>query len=301
MEKIIIAGGSGFLGKKLKKMFRDKNYDVKILSRTPNPSEPDQIYWDAFNPGTWQDELEGALAIINLTGKNINCRFTPDNMLQLLNSRLYSTKIIGKTIEKQTNPPKIWIQAGAVGFYGDRDNQLVDETSVAGAGFLADMCINWESIFNHYKNEKTRKVLFRIGVVLDKNEGAFPKLKKVTSMFLGARIGNGMQYQSWIHIDDLMNLFLFAIENHSVAGTFNAVAPEAIRNTEMMRTLRKSLNKPFTPPVPAFLIKLVGKITKLPVDLALDSVKADASKIIECGFSFKYREFSEAVKDLVKD
>lgn len=296
-DKIIIAGGSGFIGKRLISLLNSKGFnEIVILSRN-NVSHNNikTVIWDGRNQGEWQKELEGAKAIINLSGKSVNTRFTPENKREILDSRLYSTKAIGKAIENCQIPPEIWIQAGAIGFYGNSGSLLKSEDSDPGTGFLADLCINWEAIFNASKCSSTRKVLFRIGFVLDNLEGGLPLLTKITKYFLGGKIGDGMNYISWIHIDDLLNIILFALENNNLQGIFNAVSSKPLTNEDLMNKLRKALRRPWCPPAPLFMVKLVSKFTGVPAELILNSNNISNKKLLESGFTFKYQTMDEAI------
>lgn len=297
-NKIVIAGGSGFIGKKLINALVDCGFsEIIVLSRKmQNIKNVRTVLWDGKTLGDWTNELENTKVIINLSGKSINTRFTPKNKLELLNSRLFSTKIIGKAIKQAKHPPEIWIQAGAIGYYGDSDVYERYETHEPGTGFLADMCINWESIFNSFTLESTRKVLLRIGFVIDKNEGGFPTLVKMTKNFLGGHIGSGISYMSWIHIDDLVNIIIESIDNYNYEGTINAVAPAPVSNKKFMKVLRKNLGRPWVPPAPVFLVKLISKIFSLPAEVILNSNNVVPQKLKSLGFEYKYKDINSAIK-----
>lgn len=257
-RRVVIAGGSGFIGRVVAKELYLRHYDVVVLTRTPRVRTSDirEIAWDGKTSGAWAAELDGAFAVINLTGKNIDCPHTPENLRVIAASRVDSVNALAAACARATVPPRVWVQAGAVGFYGDAGDALCDEKFPAGKGKLADICRQWEDAFASANLPRTRKITLRIGMVLGTGGGAFPVLSRMTRWFLGGAAGKGTQYISWIHLADLMRMMVLCVERENLAVTANAVAPNPVTNAEFMRELRRALGRPWSPPAPVFAVKL---------------------------------------------
>jgi len=299
-KRIVIAGGSGFIGSALAKEWVKRGCEVIVLTRSPRP-RPDgvkEVEWDGDHLGEWIQHLGGAEAVINLAGKNINCPHTPENLRELAASRVKPVGAIGVAISHIAQPPKVWVQASAIGFYGDRGGQVCDEQSPAGSDALADICEQWEGGFEAVKVPKTRKVLLRIGFVLGRDGGALPVLAKLTRWFLGGRAGSGKQFISWVHIADLVRMFADAVERETVAGTFNAVGPNQVTNEKFMACLREVLHRPWSPPAPVWAIRIGARWMGSEPSLALAGCRAAPGRWTEAGFSFQFTELSRALKDL---
>ena len=301
-KRIVIAGGSGFIGGALAKEFTARGFEVVVLTRSPRQraDQVREVEWNGEHVGEWIAQLDGAEAVINLTGKTINCPHTPENLREIIDSRVKSVKAVAGAIFHVKVPPRVWAQASAVGYYGDTGNVPRDENSPAGKGALADICQQWEGAFATANVPQTRKVTLRIGVVLGQNDGALPVLSKMTKFFLGGAAGNGRQYISWIHIQDLVAMFVTAVTNEKLSGTFNAVGPQPVTNAEFMRTLRRVLHRPWSPPAPAFAIKLGARLMKTEASLALVSQRCVPRKFQEAGFRFRFGEVSHALKELLR-
>ncbi len=295
MGKIIIAGGTGLIGSALSSELERRGHEVLLLSRTPAEA---RIVWDGVHSGEWAEELIDCQAIINLAGSPISVKFTQANRKEIIASRLNPTGAIGnaiQTVSHKTTPP-LWINASAVGYFGDAADQLCDETSPQGTGFLSSVCSQWENGCLEHP-AKCPKTIVRIGVVLSRDGGAFPKLQTLTKAFLGGHIGNGQQYISWIHIDDLVNLFCWLIEN-SKTGIYNGTAPKPATNAELMIELRRAESRPWSPPVPAPLLRLIGATIGPDASLLLGSTRAVPTAAQSQGFAFEYPTIQEALQDL---
>ena len=298
-RRIVIAGGSGFIGCALTEAFRAQGDDVTILTRSPQAvtRAAREVFWDGRQAGEWRQWLDGADALINLTGKNINCPHTPENLRAITASRVDSVKALAAACAQVPNPPKIWVQASATGFYGDTGNRLCDVASPVGTGSLADICQAWEEAFNAV-NPGPRKVTLRIGFVLGREGGAFPVLSRLTRLFLGGAAGNGQQFISWIHLNDLERMFLAAVADEKLSGIYNAVAPEPVTNAEFMRALRRAWHRPWSPPVPAFALKLGTKLLGSEPTLVLMSQRCAARRFTETGFTFQFPKLASALANL---
>ena len=299
-KKIIIAGGSGFIGTALAREFSRRGYAVMVLTRSPRERKDGarEISWDAETVGAWAEQLEGATAVINLTGKNINCPHTPENLRSLTASRVNSVQALAAAIGKAKTPPPVWVQASATGFYGDTKAILCDEATASGQDALAKIGRDWEAAFTAANLGSIRKVTLRIGFVLGRESGALPVLAKLTKLFLGGSVGNGRQFISWLHLADLVQMFVAAVEQKNLSGTFNAVAPNAVTNAEFMRELRRILHRPWSPPAPVFAVKFGARLMGSEPTLALVSQRSEPKRFREAGFQFQYSDISSALRDL---
>jgi len=304
-KRIVLAGGSGFLGQALAKELLQRDYEVVVLTRELRERDEDdevkEVEWDGENPGEWTKCLDGAEAVVNLAGRNINCRHTPENLREITESRVNAVRAIAAAICHVKRPPRVWVQAGAVGFYGNCRDQWCYETTPNGQNSLAEVCRLWEKACHAAALLHTRRVLFRIGLVLGRDGGALPILAHLTKWFLGGAAGSGKQYISWIHLADLTQMFMQAIEpDNYLAGTYNAVAPNPATNAEFMCTLRRTLYRPWCPPVPAWAVKLGSRLTQTEPSLALDGCRCASKRFLESGFEYKFPDLRGALKNIYR-
>jgi hypothetical protein len=318
MKRIVIAGGSGFIGRALAKEFLARNFEIVVLTRSPRKRADGvrEVAWDGGHVGEWMQFLDGADAVINLTGKNINCPHTPENLRGITASRVGSVNAIAAAISQIKKPPRVWVQASATGFYGDTGDIACDESAPVGSDTLANVCRQWEAAFRGGDASSpqvalsqagcdegvaaTRKVALRIGFVLGRDGGALPVLSRLTKWFLGGAAGSGRQYISWIHLADLVRMFVTAVENENLSGTFNAVAPNAVTNAEFMRELRRVLHRPWSPPAPEFAVRIASRLMGSEASLALVSQRCAPKKFLEAGFQFQFAELVPALNDLCR-
>ena len=300
MRRVIVAGGSGFIGSSLSQALVRSGREVVVLSRTGNAAAGMRgVEWDARTLGPWQRELEGAEAVVNLTGRPIACRWTAENCREIVASRVDSATVLGKAIAACTTPPKTWINASAVGAYGDSgEEERTEDDGVGGAGgFLAEVCRVWEQAADDADTPQTRRVKLRIGFVLARDGGALPVLAKLTRLFLGGQADVGRQYVSWIHIDDLVGLKLWLLDSE-LGGLVNATAPKPVTNKAMMAALRTVLHRPWSPPVPGFLLRGIGKMVGPDADLVLHGQRVIPQRALAGGFKFCRPELDEALAEL---
>jgi len=299
-KRLVIAGGSGFIGRALTGEFSARGFEVVVLTRSPRQRADGVVEaeWDGAQTGAWMALLDGADAVINLVGKNINCPHTPENLRDITASRVDSVKAIAVAIARAKSPPHVWGQASAVGFYGDTGDVARDESSPAGNDALAEVCRQWEAAFTLADVPQTRKVTLRIGFVLGRDGGALPLLSKMTRCFLGGAAGSGRQYISWIHLTDLTAMFATAVTDEKMSGTFNAVAPNAVTNAEFMRELRRALHRPWSPPAPEFAVKLGTRLMGSEASLALVSQRCVPKRFLETGFKFRFADVAGALNNL---
>lgn len=298
--KVVLAGGTGFLGRALAKKLDETGYEAVVLSRKYKPvAGAREVRWDGKTVGEWAEELEGAAAVINLSGAPVAKRWTPACRELIVSSRVEPTRAIGEAILACKAPPSVWINASAVGIYGDAGDQLLNEDSKLGDDFLATTTIAWEKAATDFSLPATRLVLPRIGVVLGEGGGAFDLLLKLTRCFLGGHLGDGKQWLSWIHVDDLTGIVLWAMEHPGIHGPVNAVAPAPERNRDFMIELRRAARRPWSPPVPAFAIRIAEKFGGPPSDPALASTRASAEKALQAGYRFQFPALRQALEQLV--
>lgn len=301
MGKLIIAGGSGSLGQRLIAYLSDSFDDIVILTRrTPGThSDHREVQWDGQNQGAWCQELESAKVVINLSGKSIQCRFTEANKKALTDSRVLSTRAIGKCIADCERPPLLWINASGAAIYPNSlTRPMTEVVEEQGEGFKAQLSVAWEAAAMEHKLEHSRQVIMRITPVLDQSSGMYPTLKQLSKYRLGGPAGRGDQIVSWIHHEDFCRATRFLIEDKRQKGVFNLAAPDARPNRSFMRALRKSLNVLIGLPAPAFGIKLSQYLTGVDPSLILDSSYVYPKRLLEAGFEFKFNNLDDAFEDL---
>ena len=304
MKKIVLAGGSGFLGQALARSVLADGYEVVVLSRGAAP--PDAIGrfvpWDGKNLGDWKSELEGAEALFNLTGRSVDCRYTQENRDLILNSRVDSTRVLGEAIGACDQIPKVWLNSSTATVYEDRrgDREPHDETSEDfGTGFSVGVAQSWEKAFEESSVEGLRKVALRVSIVLGKDGGAFPVMKRFAEFGLGGAQGPGNQWMSWLHIDDWVGVARFLMENQSVDGPVNLAAPNPVTNDFFMREMRKR----FAPlgiglPAPSLFVRIGAFFLRTAPELVLKSRKVVSATLAESGYSFKYPDLGQAIRNL---
>lgn len=302
MSKVVIAGGSGFIGSALGRRFDAVGRPVVILSRRERPPRGNirTVAWDGRTVGAWAGELEGATLLINLAGASISMAWTPENQKLILDSRVESARVLGKVVASLGAPPARWINASAVGIYGDTGDRIADEDTPPGPpDFLTETCRQWEAAAQEACPSQVPLSLLRIGVVQGTEGGSFPVLYKLARAFLGGSPGSGKQWLSWIHLDDLVEAILF-IEANQLDGTVNGVAPNPVRMAEFMRALREAAHRPWSPPIPAPFLRLAEKLGSPPADLVLMSQRVAPRRLTAADFPFRFPTLEPALADLAK-
>lgn len=296
--KILITGATGLIGNALVKKLLFKGYQVTILSRNKNAYLPgvDSYFWDPSKQEIAHESIGTADAIINLAGAGIaDKRWSASYKQMILSSRIQATKLLVDKLATIPNKVKTLINASAVGYYGaNTNNDWMTETSPAGNDYLADVVRKWEMEAFRAKSLRVRTIALRTGIVLSALGGALPKLALPVRLGLGAAFGTGNQYISWIAMEDLINMYVHALENPSVEGIYNAVSPQPVTNLEFTKKLAKHFRRPlFLPNIPEWAIKLlVGEMA----DTLVGGNLASADKIVKTGFQFEYAELENAIK-----
>lgn len=302
-KRIILAGGSGFLGRELAAKLERLGAEPVILSRTPDcyDGAGRALFWDGRTlSGSWKSEIEGAEAIINLTGKNVNCRPTARNREIIRESRVNSVRVLGEAVRKVHSPPQAWIQATSLAIYGDAGDRVCDETAPVAVGFPANVCTAWEDELTRAILPDIRLVVLRIGFVLGTSGGALPFLVRLVKWGLGGSIGSGNQWISWLHLDDMLALFSEALENPAMVGVYHATTPNPERNREFMRKLRLVLKRPWSPPAPALAVKIGAPILGSDPKIALTGRRCIPARLAETGFIFSYPHLEPALRALYR-
>ena len=271
-----------------------------VLSRTPRKGHRRwrEVYWDGRTLGAWANEFEGADAVVNMTGKNVNCRYTPMTLREINASRVDSVTIVGEAIRRCGNPPKAWVQTGSLAIYGDAGDRECDENAAHGEGIPVDTCLRWERSFEDAPTPATRRVWLRISFVLGRSGGALSMLETLTRWFLGGSVGSGKQFISWIHEKDMMRLFQRAIDDSTMVGVYNATGPNSVTNAEFMSEMRRVLRRPWSPPIPAWLVPFGCWLMRTEPVLALTGRRGVPMRLSEQGFTFDYPRLGDALADL---
>lgn len=300
MEKVLITGGSGIVGKHLSHKLQERGYSVAILSRAKMPTAGVMVYtWNLYSNEIEEKAINNVDYIIHLAGANIGeKRWTKARKRLIVDSRVKTAELIFKKVKEQNKGLKAFISASAVGYYGTiTSDKIFKETDLPSDDFLGNTCKEWESIVDRFKELKIRTVKIRTGVVLTEKKGALSKIIAPVKIGIGSAIGSGKQYMPWIHIDDLCEIYIKAIEDKQMNGAYNAVAPDHKTNKDFTKILASVLNKPFWfPKIPASLMKLIfGEMSVL----LLKGSRVSADKILEAGFKFQFPDLKSALTNLI--
>ncbi|MEN7547149.1 TIGR01777 family oxidoreductase [Rapidithrix thailandica] len=302
MKKIVVAGGSGFLGEVLKKYFKSKYQEIVILSRSTQAPENNIRYvqWDGKSLGSWAETLDGCEVLINLAGKSVDCRYTPRNKQLIYDSRLDSTRVLGEAVQACQCPPQVWINSSSATIYRHAQDRAMDETQgEIGSGFSVDVVKKWEKAFWSVETPQTRKLALRTAIVLGKKLGALQPLKRLTQAGMGGKQGDGNQYFSWIHERDFARVVEYLIQEQNLQGVVNVSAPNPIPNKELMQTMRKIIGAPFGIPLGKNLLELGAKVIQTETELILKSRWVIPRKLQENGFRFHFSDIHAALEDLL--
>jgi uncharacterized protein len=303
-RQVIVAGGSGLIGRKLIDKLLQARHEVIVLSRKPEnvhkifPAVRVE-FWDAKTSSVLVNIFDGAGAVINLTGESIAAKLWSSMQKQrILSSRIDSTCAIVNAIEQTRHRPSVLLNASAVGYYGNVPEGEVTEAYPKGNGFLPNVCKQWEEEAQKAQELGVRVVLLRTGIVLDKNEGALHKLLLPFRMFIGGPLGNGRQWFPWIHVWDEVNAILYAMEHEQINGPINLAAPQSMRMIEFCNALGSVLRRPSWLPVPEFTLRLM--LGEMAEPLLFQSQKIIPMKLLEAGFKFQFPNLENALQDILR-
>ena len=294
-KKIVIAGGTGFVGQYLQKKFTDAGYDVIIISR-----QQSHVNWD--NKTLIIETLENAVMLINLAGKSVDCRYNEKNKKEIYDSRIDTTKILGEAILKCKNPPPLWINSSTATIYRHaEDRPMTESAGEIGSGFSVDVATNWEKSFFNFSLPFTRQVALRMAIVLGKDGGVIMPLKNLIRFGFGGKQGNGKQMFSWIHIEDLFRIITFIQQHNELTGVLNTAAPNPVSNKTLMQLLRKNMGMAFGLPAGVWLLKMGAVIIQTETELILKSRWVIPERLSEAGFQFQYPYMDKALKNILSE
>lgn len=301
MAKVLIAGGTGLIGSRLSLLLTEKGYQVTHLSRNPKSDSPYPAYhWDPSKGVMDENAIVESDYIINIAGAGIaDARWTDARKKLIINSRVQGNHLLLTTLQETGHSPKAFISGAAIGYYGDRGEQEVWEEDGPGIGFLPESCTQWEESIQAIMQTGIRTVAIRIGLVLSTQGGALEKMLLPLYALTSTYFGNGQQWYSWVHIDDLCRQFIFALENKEMSGIYNGVSPNPARNKTIAQQLPKAKGVPaIILPAPALALRVaMGEMA----DAVLTSTKVSADKILAAGFKFEHPELTETLKHLLKE
>lgn len=297
-QHILLTGATGMLGKSLIAALIDKGHQVSILSRRPKHLNDVTVFlWDVNTQSIDSNCLNGVDSIIHLAGENISTKkWTAKRKKDIIDSRVLSAELLLKTLKDNENSVKNFISAAAVGYYGNRNNESLTEESPAGEDFLAECCVHWEAAADQFKTLGIRVAKIRTGVVLAKDDGALPAMSTPIRLFAGAALGSGKQWVPWIHHEDMTKIYIHAIENDAMRGSYNACSPFPVTNKTMTKAIAKELHRPVWPfNVPEKIMQLIlGEMSVI----VLNSTNTAAQKLLDTGFMFTYKQIEHALSDI---
>ena len=297
--KIVITGGTGFLGRPLATSLAADSHTVVILSRQASSAPEAQVRLVTWLPngetGGWSSEVDGADVVVNLAGEPIaQSRWTTAHKARILESRLNATRSLVAAIGQAATPPRVLVSGSAVGYYGPSGDAVLDEDAPGGGDFLAEVCARWEAEASRASASRTRVVTIRTGLVLERNGGALSRMVLPFRIGAGGRVGSGRQYWPWLHRDDWIALVRWAIETPTVAGAVNATAPYPVTNAEFARALGQALHRSALLPAPAFALRLL--LGEMADALLLSGQRAIPAKAERAGFVFRHPRLDGALR-----
>jgi uncharacterized protein len=305
MRRVVIPGGSGYLGQALARRLVDRGDDVVILGRGGTVDAGRLVRWDGFKLGDWVEELDGADAIVHLTGRRVDTRATKKNIDELVSSRVQPVRVVGEAVAQCVNPPKVWVQSSSLAIFGEGGDQIIDEHTIPsgiGPREMVTVCLAWESAFHHAMSVAAagmdvRPVLLRIGIGLGgKNDPATAKLAQLVRLGLGGRVGSGRQWVSWAALDDVLRVMIMAIDDPTMLGTYHVTSPNPVTNDTMMSTYRRLLGRRFGLASPAIVATLGAPILGSSGSLALTGRRVVPARLIERDFAFNHPDFEPTAR-----
>ena len=307
--RIVIPGGSGQVGTILARAFHADGDDVVVLSRRPERRPWRTVAWDGSTIGDWASEIDGCDVVINLAGRSVNCRYNAANRREILESRLSSTRVVGRAIEAASRPPRVWLQASTATIYSHRYDAGNDEhTGILGGTeanapsswvFSIDVARAWERAFDEAVTESTRKVALRSAMTMSPDAGGvFDTLRRLARAGLGGRAGDGRQFVSWIHYEDFITAVRWLIDRDDISGVVNLAAPNPLPNAEFMKILREACGMSFGLHLHAWMLELGSVLIRTETELILKNRRVVPARLLAQGFQFKYPAWRSAARQL---
>jgi len=301
-KNIVVIGGSGLIGRHLVKLFSSNGYRPIVLSRNPQKvkaqfsSDIEVQKWNGHDTEQLSKLIDGKKGLINLAGEAIATRWTKKKKELIVSSRIETTKIIATAINNCKNPPEIFIQGSAIGYYYYNSNDQVDENTIQGSGFLSNLVSRWENAAKQIES-KTRLVIVRTGIVFSKEGGFLSKIIPSIKFFAGGWFGNGNQFLSWIHIDDYSKAILFLLEKNDSQGVYNLVSPNPTTYKTLVKKIGSKIHRPIWMPVPSFILRLgFGSMAD---EVLLSNQNVVPKKLVDEGFRFNFNQIDSALEDLL--
>lgn len=293
-KKVVLAGGTGFIGTFLEDKFKALGYEVHIISR-----QKQHISWD--NHEAIVSAIDHADLLINLAGKSVDCRYNEKNKHEIMKSRTDTTRVLGKAIEKCSSPPPLWINSSTATIYRHaEDRPMTEESGELGTGFSVEVAKAWENAFFSFQLPHTRQVALRIAIVLGPHGGVMTPFINLVRFGLGGVQGPGNQMFSWIHIEDIFGIIMFLKERDELSGVFNCSSPHPVTNRELMTELRKAMNMKFGLPSPKWLLEIGAVMIKTETELILKSRWVIPDRLERAGYPFKYMEIDQTLAHILK-
>ena len=300
---IVIAGGSGYLGQVLAEYFTRQSRPVVILSRQPPEASRHArfVQWDGETLGPWTRELENAAALINLSGRTVNCRYNEKNKREIYDSRLRPTHVLGQAMILCANPPKVWLNSSSATIYRHALDRPMDETTgELGEGFSVDVCRQWEKMFFDFPLPRTRMVALRTAIVFGPGGPAFAAFHRLVKFGLGGSMGPGTQFVSWLHAEDFARGVEWLIDHGQLQGPVNLAAPNPLTNREFLRILRQVCHRPIGLPAATWMLKLGAALLGTETELILKNRRVVPARLLASGFQFKFANWHEALQDILR-
>ncbi|HEX5533390.1 MAG TPA: TIGR01777 family oxidoreductase [Actinomycetales bacterium] len=311
--KVVIPGGTGQVGGILRRALLARGHEVVVLSRHPGELEPGvrHLFWDGSTIGKWAEEIDGADAVVNLAGRSVSCRYTEENLRQMMDSRVVSTRIVGDAIAKAAAPPRVWLQMSTATIYADRRDAPNDEASGLIGGkepgvpgyweFSVRIARRWEAAQMEAAVPDTRRVALRSAMVMSADRGGvFDVLLWMARLGLGGPVAGGGQYLSWIHDHDFVRAIELLLDREDISGPVNIAAPEPLPQRDLMRTLRRAWGRRPGLPATAWMAEIGAWVLRTDTELLLKSRRVVPGRLLDAGFSFEYPVWPEAAEDLVR-
>jgi hypothetical protein len=302
VSRIVLAGGTGFLGDLLVRHFAARGDEVVVLTRrTGAVPGARAVRWDARTPGRWTEELDGADALINLCGRSVNCRYHAANRREILDSRLAPTRVLGEAVFSCRRPPPVWLNAASATIYRHaEDRPMTEDGGEIGEGFSVSVCQQWETAFFGALTPETRKVALRTGMVLGTAPGGvLAVLRGLVRAGLGGTMGHGRQFVSWLHAEDFVRSVDGILGQEALLGPLNITAPEPVPNRELMAELRRVLRRPFGLPATRAMLEIGAVFLGTETELILKSRRVVPERLLRSGFVFRFPRIGPALEDLL--
>jgi hypothetical protein len=309
--RIVIAGGSGQIGRILARHFFEQGHSVTVIARNPKPAPWRTVRWNGYGLGDWAVEIDGADVVINLAGRSVNCRYTERHRREILDSRVYATRVVGLAIQQALRPPPLWMNAATATIYRHSLDRDMDEAGEIGGGepgapsswrFSIDVATAWEEAFFESRTPpETRRVALRSAMVMSPDRGGvFDVLLRLVRLGLGGAAASGRQYVSWIHDSDFARAIEMVVERQEFSGPINISSPYPLPNREFMRTLREAAGAPIGLPAARWMLEIGAAALRSETELLLKSRRVIPARLLAAGFVFDFPTWAAAARDLVK-